>query len=174
MQFDLGGQPSVLKGAELSDDGVFRFRLWRLWEESPPLTFIMLNPSTADATLDDPTIRRCMGFARREGYGGIEVLNLFPFRTHKPKYLVQARDQGVDIAGGERGFELIAKAFDQKHERKIVAAWGAHDVCNTAGLARMMGEHPERGHLWCLGKTASGAPRHPLYVRADAPLVPWP
>ena len=65
------------RGATISTDGRYRYDLWRQWEPGPRLGFIMCNPSTADADLDDPTIRRCVGFARREGFAGITVRNLF-------------------------------------------------------------------------------------------------
>ncbi len=80
----------VTKEAVISDCGRYRYRLTRRWGDGPLLSFIMLNPSTADAEVDDPTIRRCMGFARRDGYGGIVVGNLYAFRTTKPKALFAA------------------------------------------------------------------------------------
>jgi len=72
-------------GAIVSDDGLYRYRLWRRWDaECPTMVWIMLNPSTADAEVDDPTIRRCIGFARREHCGGIEVVNLYALRATNP------------------------------------------------------------------------------------------
>ena len=75
-------------GALLSSCGTYRYRLWRYWHtEREPLIFIMLNPSTADAMQDDPTIRKCIGFAKRLGFGGIEVVNLFAYRATDPRDL---------------------------------------------------------------------------------------
>lgn len=166
------------RGASLSADGVFRWTLWRRWDDGPTMTFIMLNPSSADADLDDPTIRRCIGFARREDCGGILVVNLYPYRTHKPKYLVRAIEEwpGLPVIppdGGEEGLRQLIHAFVGP-TGPVVAAWGAHpvaasqaeEVCYLAGLGGVP--------LWCLGKTKTGAPRHPLYVKADTPLEPWP
>lgn len=77
-----------LRGAVISDDGRYRYRLWRTWApELPRMAWIMLNPSTADAEVDDPTIRRCVGFAKREGCGGIEVVNLYAYRSTDPSVL---------------------------------------------------------------------------------------
>ena len=73
-------------GADFSECGRYRYKLWRTWDDIRPVVmFIMLNPSTADATADDPTIRRCIGFARAWGYGGVRVGNLFAWRTPYPQ-----------------------------------------------------------------------------------------
>lgn len=72
----------IKKDATISDCGKYRYRLSRIWEPGRPVaTFVMLNPSTADATNDDATIRKCMGFARRWNLGGIHVGNLFAYRA---------------------------------------------------------------------------------------------
>lgn len=124
--------------------------------------FIMLNPSTADADQDDPTIRRCIGFAKRENCGGIIVVNLFPFRATKPADLWA--QGGETRMGGSRGKIEINKAV--RDMDVIVAAWGA----DARGYDHWI-QHRFGSFLYCLGKTKSGHPRHPLYVMADAPLV---
>src|SRR5689334_20041621 len=87
--FDKGRGPAqaqseIVKSAVLSPCGLYRYRLTRRWGDGPALLFVMLNPSTADATEDDPTIRRCTGFAKREGMPAIEVVNLFAWRATDP------------------------------------------------------------------------------------------
>ena len=82
----------IRKTADISDCGAYRYRLTREWSDKPLLPFVMLNPSDANAEIDDPTIRRCMGFARAWGYGGIVVGNLYAFRTPYPETLWKAPD----------------------------------------------------------------------------------
>ena len=153
-------------GAAFSPDRAYRYALTRTWEPGgQAMTWIMLNPSTADATTDDPTIRRCMRFALRESYGGISVVNLFGLRATDPRDL----DRHPDPVGpdNDRFLAMHAKAL------VVVAAWGAHQM--AAGRAREVSDRLAAAgvRLMCLGTTADGHPRHPLYVRSDAPLVPW-
>ena len=143
-------------GAEFSDCGRYRYKLWRTWDDSqPPVMFIMLNPSTADATINDPTIRRCIGFARAWGYGGVRVGNLFAWRTPYPQVLRSVADpigQGNDGALHEmaNGAALV------------VAAWGVHGAWGDRAQAfRQEFTHP----LHALGITKSGDPAHPLRLR---------
>jgi hypothetical protein len=78
----------VKSGAELSACRTYRYRLWRQWDaDLAPVVWVMLNPSTADESADDPTIRKCIGFAQRWGYGGIEVVNLYAYRSPDPRQL---------------------------------------------------------------------------------------
>ena len=150
-------------GAVISDCGHYRYRLTRRWADGPVCTFIMLNPSTADAAEDDPTIRRCVGFARREDCGALMVVNLFAFRATKPADLFAADDPI-----GPGNFEALsgAAATAIRNDWPLVAAWGAHRAAKKLG-AEVRAVIP----AVCLGKTADGSPRHPLYVRADAPLI---
>lgn len=153
------------RGAELSDCGRYRFMLWRRWDKSKArATFIMLNPSTADADNDDPTIRRCIGFARTWGYGGLRVVNLYAFRATKPADLWKATDPV-----GAGNLSWIERAVDP--EGITVAAWGAHardaEVREVRGLFYDMGIP-----LHALKLTKDGQPGHPLYIAADtAPTV---
>jgi hypothetical protein len=125
----------------------------------------MLNPSTADADIDDPTIRRCMGFARREGYGGVAIANLYAFRATRPVELFRADDPHGP--GNAKTLRDLAAAH-----KIIVCAWGrlptlaarAHAQRVAAKLAR------HGAQLYCFGRTAEGAPRHPLYLPLTAPL----
>lgn len=132
------------------------------------LLFVMLNPSTANDVLDDPTIRRCRGFAEREKAPIFQVVNLFAFRATDPLALALADDPV-----GPRNDEMLRIAMAASAHR-VVCAWGANAFAarRLSAFARL---HAEAGApaLWCLGTTKDGAPRHPLYVKADQPLVPF-
>jgi len=145
-------------GATFSRDRRYRYRLWRRWDQTRPVVvFVLLNPSTADARHDDPTIRRCLGFARRWGYGGIEVVNLFAYRATDPRVLRTVRDP-VGRANRHQVRAALARA------ELVVLGWGA----STEG-DRML----KVSHAYCLGLTSAGQPRHPLYLRRDARPVPY-
>jgi hypothetical protein len=154
--------------ATLSRCGRYRYALGRRWATGAEALFIMLNPSTADATVDDPTLRRCIGFARREGCGAVRTVNLFAWRATAPRDLIAARDAGENIVG-PRATALIRRAMAEC-DGPVIAAWGAHGAAAERGDAVL---RLSRRPLHCLGVTGKGHPRHPLYVRADAPLLPF-
>ncbi len=153
------------RSAELSEDGRYRWWLCRSWQyggDGKVVCFVMLNPSTADAMIDDPTIRRCMGFVRDWGHSVLSVRNLFALRATDPK---EIRRFGIDATGGKRGdLELrVAGSADI-----LIAAWGGSVPWNRDLMAlELFGTKI----VYCLGTTKAGAPRHPLYVRKDQPLV---
>lgn len=118
------------------------------------LCWCMLNPSLADDTLDDPTMRRVIRFTRDAGYHQLEVVNLFAARATRPCRLYEHADPE-----GPANAHHMRVAFARAHRHAEWARWRAND----AG-------HP---HVYCLGTTADGSPRHPLYVPADQPLVPY-
>jgi hypothetical protein len=127
----------------------------------------MLNPSTADAALDDPTIRRCMGFASDHGFGGIRVVNLFALRSTDPSEL---RSQPEPV--GPENDTWLARTFGEaaQDDLPVIAAWGVHGVFRgrdrqVIALGRRMG-----ARLACLGTSKAGHPRHPLYIRRDQPF----
>lgn len=152
--------------ADLSPCGSYRYLLTREWDaERHKLVFVMLNPSAADARSDDPTTRRCIGFARREGCGGVIVANLFAWRSASPRALAVATDPE-----GPRNSETLRRVAATA-QRPIVCAWGAYAGANgvpTESILRNAG-----AVLVCLGRTRRGAPRHPLYVRGDTALEPY-
>lgn len=159
-----------MAGAELSADGRYRYRLWRAWGRGPGVLWIMLNPSTADAQRDDPTIRRCAGFARKWGYKRIEVLNLFALRSPYPGELRLHKDPV-----GHRNDDVIAQRCEEMRTSLVVAAWGDAPqlyrsmlLPREAVVSRLVG-HP----LMCIGTTRRGHPRHPLYVPAAKQLERW-
>jgi hypothetical protein len=161
----------MIRNATLSPDRKYRYLLTRAWGEyGPSVTWIMLNPSTADAEIDDPTIRRCIAFSKRLGAAAMAVVNLFAYRATDPDELVEVG--GTDAIGPDNGGHVRA-ACDLGGP--IIAAWGAlgKPLRGAADeIARFM--RRENYSLKCLGKTKDGSPRHPLYVRADAPLIEWP
>lgn len=161
---------TVQKSACLSEDGLYRYSLRRTWDGSrPPVVFVGLNPSTADGTQDDPTIRREMAFARRLGFGGLLKVNLYAFRATDPKALREALKQGVDAFGPVNLAYVLGET--ELAERVVVAAWGKppSGVPVPDDLAAALSRRP----LLCLGTTKDGHPRHPLYLRADAEPRPW-
>lgn len=153
-------------GAALSEDGLYRYRLWRAWGPGERLVWVMLNPSTAGVYLNDPTIVRCIRFAARDGFDGIEVINLYALRATKPIHLADHPDpEGPD--NSQHWQEVL-----DGRTGLVVAAWGAGD-------ARLHLPHSQALRRWfgspawhSLGVTKAGYPRHPLYVRADTPFRP--
>lgn len=166
--FDMRPEVEIVGSAVLSDDGAYRYRLTRIWDDTLPLAvWIMLNPSTADATVDDPTVRRVQRFSTGFGFdvGGVEVVNLYAYRATRPADLWLA-DDPVGPENDAHLDELLTSGGP------VVAAWGANArpdrVDQVARLAWVRGVE-----LNCLGTTKDGAPRHPLYVRGDTPLYSW-
>jgi hypothetical protein len=156
--------------ARLSDDGVYRYDLTRTWGNlDGPATFIMLNPSTADAAADDPTIRRCIGFARSWGCDGLRVVNLYALRSTDPRSLWTHPDPVGPDNDTAIADAASAAAYD---DLPLVAAWGTH--ARPDRVERVLALPYVRDRLQCLGVTNAGAPRHPLYLPASQPLLPWP
>lgn len=157
------------KTATISSCGRYRYVLTRRWSTGPLLCFMMLNPSTADASNDDPTIRRCMDFAKREGAGGIRVVNLYGLRATDPKEIRKASDP---FGPGNADHLALAATAAVATGMPIVCAWGTQGMAKAEAVKSLLRERGAR--LVCLGKTKDGHPRHPLYVKGDQPLVPFP
>ncbi|MFZ2996230.1 DUF1643 domain-containing protein [Sphingobium sp.] len=159
----------IEKVVKFSDCGLFRYSLSRKWQSSAhSLPIIMLNPSVADDVIDDPTIKRCKAFARRDGFGGIIVMNLFAFRATKPEIMLSAADP---IGPENDGYIDYIMAKAKEDGLPVLAAWGAHGAHRGRGAA-IVGKADSLGvDLRCLGTTQGGYPRHPLYVKSDQPLV---
>lgn len=160
------------KSAILSEDGKYRYLLERWWGPSRGVvgTFVMLNPSTADADIDDPTIRRCIEFAKSWGWSGICVRNLFAGRATKPEELFKMRNP----VGPQNDQYLGGALFrTSKDVAPVVCAWGANPKARTAA-ERFIKRAQAMGHpLYCLGTTKTGAPKHPLYLKGDTKLAPF-
>jgi hypothetical protein len=152
-------------GAREDRTGRYRLLLWRAWAGGEGcVVFVMLNPSTADARRDDPTVRRCMGFARAWGFGRLEVVNLFALRATDPTALRRARKPIG--RGNDRAIVDAVRRGDV-----VVAAWGVHGALGgrDAAVRALLADRP----LHCLGVTRGGHPRHPLYLRAGSRPVPF-
>lgn len=147
-------------------DRRYRYTLGRPVGSGGRLLVVMLNPSTADAFEDDPTIRRVVGFARRDGFGSVEVVNLYALRATDPAGLRTAADPV-----GPNNDAHIRSALGRCDA--VAVAWGADPgpVEGRAGaVLRLIGESFAP---LCWGLTKTGQPRHPLYLRGDSPLVPY-
>lgn len=156
--------------AILSEDRAFRYALHRCWDASKRAAcFIGLNPSTADETTDDATIRKVTGFARRWGYGGVTMLNLYGWRARAPADLHTEETHRRVL--GPIGFEndtvirsVLGPTSLGHNVGVVVAAWGAFDFARARGEA-MRELVAATGHeLQCLGYSKDGHPRHPLML----------
>ena len=161
--------------AVLSPCGTYRYRLTREWAERDLLsaegggsvTFVMLNPSTADATLDDPTIRRCVGFAQALGCGSMIVVNLYALRSTDPKALWSHPDP----VGPDNDKVLASTLWDAAYlGEPVIAAWGANARPDRVAAFMAL---PHADRVTALGVTKAGAPRHPLYLPRTARPVQW-
>jgi len=160
---------NTTRGAGISECGLYRYWLTRAWvragEIPKLLTFCMLNPSTANADVDDPTIRRCMGYARREGCNSLRVVNLYAYRSTAPKAVWEQPDPV-----GPDNEEALTLALTLPGA--VICAWGKHARPLEVDRFRHLVAHLDRPVV-CLGTNLDGSPKHPLYLRADSPLIPW-
>ena len=159
----------VTTSAVLSDCKKYRYSLTRVWDDNKPrVLFIMLNPSTADAEKDDPTIRRCIGFAKDWGYGGIYVVNLFSLRATNPKDLLKAPFVvGVE---NEKWFKRMSALA-----HLVVCAWGNGPILDK--LQKRL-DYTWKPLSWIskplhyIELSNDGTPKHPLYLPKN--LTPKP
>ncbi len=122
----------------------------------------MLNPNQADATVNDPTIRRCIGFAQEWGYGGLEVVNLFAYRAKNPPLLKQI-DDPIGVDNDRYLFTL------EDRVETIILAWGNWGTLRGRDRAVIACLNSQQ--VYCLGITKTGQPRHPLYLKRDTLLT---
>ena len=153
----------MLRSAAFSPCRRFRYSLSRVWNPKLPIiTFVGLNPSTADEQKDDPTVRRCIGFARRWNFGGLILVNLFAYRSTKPSGLLEAPDP----VGPANDKHILVSAGAA---RLLVLAWGTRGGFldrDQHVLSFLRDAH-------CLGTTKDGHPRHPLYLAGNTCLRPF-
>lgn len=152
-------------GAEFSPCELYRYSLLRQWQAGPDMCmFIGLNPSTATATTDDPTIRRCIRFAHSWGYDGLFMANIFAFRSTDPGRLRRE----IDPIGPDNDCHIQAM---MAKSGLIIAAWGNHGILHdrAAAVRQLL---PAGKRLHCLGRNQSGEPKHPLYLaKTERPVL---
>lgn len=149
-------------GAHLDEHGTYRYVLWRRWGLGKCMTFIGLNPSTADAVTDDPTIRKCQGFAKRLGFDAFYMLNLFAFRSSSPLVMKSASDPV-----GPRNDEYLAEYSAKDY--LTVAMWGRDGAFQGRDVT-VAAMFP---YLKCLRLNGNGSPGHVLYIPYTAPLLDY-
>jgi len=177
------GDDGVIKTATFSECGLFRYTLGRAWDQTKPLVvFVGLNPSTADETDDDPTIRRCMGFAKAWGYGQLCMVNLFSFRATKPIDMKCSHNP----VGENR---LEADGFFSRNDATLEMAFGLSrmTICAWGNDGEFMGRAEKfrrlilaykkktglKKNMYYLKMNKDGQPAHPLYLKKDLEPIEW-
>lgn len=154
------------RSAVLSACGTYRYALERsTGTAGPNVTWLMLNPSTADADKDDPTIRKVVGFSKRNGFGVAMVVNLFAWRATKP------RDCLANLADAEGHLNFRSVTEAAAISEAVICAWGAQPW--AAEQAENVLSWIPNAALFCLGTNGDGSPRHPLMVPYAQPIVPY-
>jgi len=175
----------VKRDADISTCGRFRYTLSRTWAAGPRVCYIGHNPSTADADMEDPTTRAWAHFARINGYGGFVAVNLYPFRSSDPKACREWADfenNGPDWYARDvllANIDRVAQVA--KNSAIVVASWGAlaqDEILVDKVLEEIRTGYPPYPEIYCLGMTASGAPKHPLArgrhrIPRDQKFIPW-
>lgn len=157
-------EKTMERDAVISECQKYRYLLRRAWDDDKPRAlFIMLNPSTADANVDDPTIRSCIRLCTEMGHGSFEVVNLFAWRATKPTEL----SSGQDVIGPDNDAAICA-ALGRCDVP--ICAWGAHKLAYSRGRAVWQAIRAERPAVFCFGRTKDGAPKHPLYIKSGTAL----
>lgn len=157
-------------GAVFSPCGLYRYRLWRVWDrDRAPTAFLMMNPSTAGAHDPDMTVSKCVGFGRRFGAGGVIVVNPYAYIATHPDDLVAARERGVDIVGPDND-QHLREAFGAVD--CVVVATGGHPILRDA-IDRVVAMIPTGVRVCCLGRTKEGRPRHPSRLAYASPRAEY-
>jgi hypothetical protein len=148
-----------IKGADFSEDGWYRYSLWRVWDESKPLVmFIGLNPSKASHDVDDPTIRRVRTISKNLGYGGFYMCNCFSYISTNPDML-----QAETLEAIMRNAEIIKRVANSCKD--IIFAWGNFDIVRKRGVDKKLTEAFPNAMALFINK--NGSPKHPLYCKSD-------
>jgi hypothetical protein len=162
------GEGTIRRSAMLSDCGMYRYALTRHWGDFDGSTpnFIMLNPSVADSSIDDPTARRCVNYARSWGYAGLVITNLFALRSTDPRALRTA----ADPIGPDNDRHLVEQA---RPAPLVVCGWGNHGPLRGRAAAVLGLFRREGIALHCLRLSKDGHPCHPLYLPGDLKPIPF-
>lgn len=161
--------------ATFSADDVYRYALARIWDDHATMLVVCAtNPSTADHEQTDPTLSKLLHYAKRDGYGGLILVNVAAFRATDPRALIVENRKlaGVSVEG-EHNQEVIRRALEMPLLARAVAAWGAPKGPLFRHLTARAKTNGSRRSWHCLGVTKDGHPRHPLYLRNDAAIRPW-
>lgn len=150
--------------AVISDCGRYRYLLRRTWDHTKPRALlVMLNPSTADAKLDDATIRSCVRLLSGHGYGSMEVVNVYAYRATDPDELRKQADPF-----GPNNARTIESAIHRCDV--VICAWGAYPPARQHAMSILNDVRSHRPATYCFGRTKAGAPKHPLYIKSGTPL----
>jgi len=155
-------------GAEFSPDEIYRYTLTREWMDGGCVAFLMFNPSRATATTEDPTVRKCIGFARRWNYGRLVVLNLYAVRNPDPRAVTR---MGASAVGPMNDYWI---AETVKEARELICAWGCAQHAPDIGqrvrhVLDLVKNDKENLPISCLGYRKDGHPRHPLMLAYETP-----
>lgn len=163
---------TIRGGATFSDCGQYRPLLWRDWADAPKLGHVLwigMNPSTADGDVDDPTVRRECDFTAAWGYGAYRKCNVMDFRATQPKALLQPS------VSPRSEINLSTIVEQAKSAQLVILAFGSlHKKLSHYGMDVVSALETENIPAMCLGITANGSPKHPLYLRKDAERIPFP
>jgi hypothetical protein len=157
-------------GAEISDDELYRYALTRKWSSGPQVAWLCFNPSVADGSIDDPSVRKMVGFSKRWEYGRLVLVNLFAFRSTDPRRL---KSMGSEAIGPLNGY-WIEKSLQESKE--LICAWGCAqhsldlDIHANNVLSTLRTLHIP---ISCLGYRKDGHPKHPLMLAYDTPREPF-
>jgi hypothetical protein len=156
-------------GASFDEKRIYRYALWRRWStQGDLLLWVMLNPSTADEHVLDPTLRKVEGFSRRRGFGGFHIANVYAYRTPFPAVMFRgARQSALDIVGPDNDAQIIAAA---RVSASVVVGWGKNAKRDRV---QQVAEVLRPFKPMCLGRNNDGSPVHPLYIPYEREFEPW-
>lgn len=158
--------PFVEKGAHFSPDRKYRYTLWRIWEPTfPRLNWLMLNPSTADENVEDPTIAKCIRFAKLWKYGSVHITNIFSYRATDPEDMKKVDDP----VGPNNDWYVWSNA---NQADLVICAWGNHGV--HMGRSEHVRAMLKDVKTHCLKINQTGEPQHPLYLPFKQLPIPYP
>lgn len=163
----IGSKVIMKKSAVISDCEKYRYQLVRQWNDNKDLVlYIGLNPSTADAELDDPTIKRCIGFAQRENFGGFIMANLFAYRATSPRDM-----KNTEQPIGELNEYWLEQSI--KSCRAVIVCWGGNGshLNRHLDMNELLKTYSLNTPILCFGKTKDGQPKHPLYLASSTNLI---
>ncbi len=170
----------MIKSANISDCGRYRFKLNRSWvdifDARRSALWVMLNPSTADANVDDPTMRRVINFSSRDDFTSLTVINLCPYITANPANLKRRTHEELFPMGYFDEIRVKLGEYDT-----MICGWGSgavsmlsrESLISSMSMIRAIALGFDKADVMCLGLSKQGHPRHPLYLKKNSNLVPF-